>query len=118
MSLRILHLDDDPQDSKLVQSLLQAAGIDCHFVSVATEPEFVAALERKSVDLTLSDSTLPGFQGHAALSIAVKKCPAAPFIFVSGTIGEDVAIESLKSGATDYVLKQKMSRLVPAVHGP
>ena len=77
--------------------------------------DFVAALEHGGIDLILSDCTLPAFDGMSALKIAHAKWPAIPFIFVSGTLGEERAIDSLKSGATDYVLKERLSRLVPAV---
>ena len=78
--------------------------------------DFVAALERGGVDLILSDFSLPAFDGLSALEIARARCPDIPFILVSGTLGEERAIDSLKSGATDYVLKQRLARLVPAVH--
>ena len=77
--------------------------------------DFVAALEQGGVDLILSDYSLPGFDGMSALKIARAKWPAIPSILVSGTLGEELAIDSLKSGATDYVLKERLSRLVPAV---
>ena len=67
-------------------------------------------------DLILTDYTLPSFDGLSALKIALEKCPDVPFIFVSGTLGEEVAIEALKIGATDYILKQRLSRIVPSVH--
>ncbi|MEY2429702.1 MAG: hypothetical protein QOJ40_2587, partial [Verrucomicrobiota bacterium] len=73
-------------------------------------------LEAHPPALILSDYSLPGFNGHAALDIAQEKCPETPFIFVTGTMGEEVAIETLKSGATDYVLKTRLARLIPAVH--
>lgn len=113
--IRILHLEDDTQDTELVQAMLRAEGIASNCTRVETEDQFVGALESAQFDLILADYTLPRFHGRSALSIATENCPTVPFIFVSGTIGEEVAIESLKSGATDYVLKQQMSRLVPAV---
>src|SRR5215471_12149123 len=82
---------------------------------VATSAAFLAALRDFNPDLILADYSLPSFDGVAALSIAKEERPEAPFIFVSGAIGEELAIESLKKGATDYVLKQRLSRLVPAV---
>ena len=75
----------------------------------------MAALERGGIDLILSDCALPDFDGMAALKIARANWPAIPLIFVSGTLGEERAIDSLKSGATDYVLKERLARLVPAV---
>lgn len=113
--LRILHLEDDPNDAALVQSALQAEGIACAITCVERHDEFVAALERGGIDLILSDYTLPGFDGMSALQIAQVKWPAIPLIFVSGTLGEERAIDTLKNGATDYVLKDRLARLVPAV---
>lgn len=113
--LRILHLEDDPHDAALVQSLLEADGIVCSTARVQSRADFVAALERGEVELVISDFSLPMFDGLAALEITRAKRPDLPFILVSGTLGEELAIESLKSGATDYVLKSRLSRLVPAV---
>src|SRR5206468_1095196 len=78
--------------------------------------DFIRELEKNPPDLILSDYALPGFDGYAALDIAKRKAPNTPFIFVTGTLGEEVAIETLKKGATDYVLKHRLSRLVPSVH--
>ncbi|HEY3863194.1 MAG TPA: response regulator [Verrucomicrobiae bacterium] len=114
-SLRILHLEDDPGDAALVQSVLEAEGLGCAAAVAGTRDEFAAALERGGFDLILSDFSLPGFDGMAALKIARASCPSVPFIFVSGTLGEERAIESLKSGAADYVLKDRLGRLAPAV---
>jgi len=113
--LYILHLEDDPDDAALVQSTLEAKGIACVTSRVQTHDDFVAALEHGGVDLILSDCTLPAFDGMSALEIVHAKWPAIPLIFVSGTLGEERAIDSLKSGATDYVLKERLARLVPAV---
>jgi PAS domain S-box-containing protein len=113
--LHILHLEDDPNDAALVQSTLEAGGITCATTCVQNRDDFVAALERGNIDLILSDCTLPDFDGMSALKIAHAKWPAIPLIFVSGTLGEEKAIDSLKSGATDYVLKERLARLVPAV---
>ena len=114
--LHILHLEDDPNDAVLVQSILKAAGYACSITRVQTRDDFVAALERGGIDLILSDFSLPAFDGRSALEIARVNYPAIPLIFVSGTLGEERAIDSLKNGATDYVLKERLSRLVPAVH--
>jgi len=113
--IRILHLEDDPDDAALVQSMLEAGGITVATTRVQNQEDFVAALEKGGFDLILSDCTLPAFDGMTALHIAHAKWPAIPLIFVSGTLGEERAIDSLKSGATDYVLKSRLSRLVPAV---
>ena len=114
--LHILHLEDDPTDAALVQSTLKAGGVTCATTRVQNRADFVAALERDGIDLILSDFSLPAFDGFASLKIARARCPDIPFILVSGTLGEELAIDSLKRGATDYVLKERLSRLVPAVH--
>jgi two-component system, cell cycle sensor histidine kinase and response regulator CckA len=113
--LRILHLEDDPNDVALVQSTLKDAGIACATTCVQNHDDFVAALERGGIDLILSDFALPHFDGVSAVKIVRTKWPAIPLILVSGVLGEEQAIDSLKSGATDYVLKQRLTRLVPAV---
>jgi two-component system cell cycle sensor histidine kinase/response regulator CckA len=114
--LHILHLEDDPNDAALVQSTLEAGDIACATTCVQSRDDFVAALEHGGVDLILSDFSMPSFDGMSALKIAHAKWPAIPFILVSGTLGEERAIDSLKNGATDYVLKGRLSRLIPAVH--
>src|SRR5208337_1885356 len=113
--LRVLHLEDDVRDTELVHASLEAEGISIELTRVETEPDFVAALNRGSCDLILADYTLPSFDGLSALRIAQRQLPDVPFIFVSGTLGEDVAVEALKTGATDCVLKTRLSRLAPAV---
>lgn len=113
-TLRILNLEDNPMDAELNQAMLLARWPHSEFHRVLNRKDFVAALER-GVDLILCDFTMPGFNGREALTIAREKSPHVPFIFVSGTIGEDTAIEVLKSGATDYVLKHRLMRLIPAV---
>ncbi len=114
--LRILHLEDDLDYPDLVRSLLEAEGVPAVLVPVANGPEFEAALEREPFDVILADYSLTeGYDGIQALRRAQDKCRDTPFLIVSGTIGEQAAIESLKSGATDYVLKQWPERLVPAV---
>jgi two-component system cell cycle sensor histidine kinase/response regulator CckA len=113
--LHILHLEDDQNDADLVVSTLQAEGIACQAKRVETRADFAAALEHGGFDVIFSDFALPAFDGMSALEMARKQCPDAPFILISGTLGEDLAIESLKNGATDYVLKERLSRLSPAV---
>src|SRR6185369_7087244 len=113
--LRILHLEDNPLDSELVQETLATDGNSYEVIRVETEAEFLSALQQGGIDLILADYKLPSFDGLSALKIAQRQSPHVPFIFVSGTLGEDVAIESLKIGATDYVLKTRLSRLVPSV---
>src|SRR6478736_8996203 len=113
--LHILHLEDSPNDAELVQSTLEAEGIFCELTRAEDCAGFMAALEKGGIDLIISDYTLPAFNGMAALAIARAKWPDLPFILVSGTLGEERAVESLKGGATDYVLKEHLFRLGPAV---
>ncbi len=113
--LRILMLEDSPMDAELILSALADDGIDYEAVRVETRAEFLAAVESEPYDLVLSDCSLPSFDGVSALKISRSRRPEVPFIFVSGTMGEELAIETLKSGATDYVLKHRLGRLVPAV---
>ena len=114
--LRILHLEDDPNDAELIRTTLVAEGIDCDVLYVSTRTEFIAALEKNVFELILADYSLPQFDGLSALTIAQEKRPDVPFILVSGAIGEELAVEILKKGATDYVFKNNLSRLVPAVN--
>jgi two-component system cell cycle sensor histidine kinase/response regulator CckA len=114
-NLNILHVEDCAEDSELVKHLLRDGGFDCNIQRIETRGELLDALEKTEYDLILSDCTLPQFHGLQALQLAHAMKPETPFIFVSGTIGEEIAIESLHDGATDYVLKQRLTRLVPAV---
>lgn len=114
-SLRILNLEDNANDAELNNAMLSARWPECQFVRVETRDEFIAALENGGFDIILTDYTMPGFDGGQALTLARARRPEIPFLFVSGTIGEDTAIEALKNGATDYVLKHRLLRLIPAV---
>ena len=113
--LHILHLEDDPNDAALVQATLEAEGITCATTRAQNQDDFVAALKRDDLDLVIADFALPKFDGMSALKTVRATWPDLPFILVSGKVGEEFAIESLKAGATDYVLKRRLSRLVPAV---
>ena len=113
--VRILHLEDDADDRFLIARTLKAEGLVCEFVEARSRPEFEEALQRHHYDLILSDYTLPGYSGMLALQAAQEKHPLTPFIFLSGTIGEEAAVESLQRGAVDYLLKDNPRRLVPAV---
>lgn len=114
--LRILLLEDSAPHAELVEHHLQASGLKFHLVRVETEAGYLEQLERLQPELILSDYALPSFDGYRALDIAKERVPHVPFIFVTGTMGEEVAIETLKNGATDYVLKARLARLGPAVH--
>jgi PAS domain S-box-containing protein len=112
---RLLYLEDDLADVQLLLDALQTDGLACDITRVDTEHGFLAALQQDGFDLILADYTLPSFDGLSALRMAQQQKSDLPFIFVSGTMGEEVAIEALKTGATDYVLKTRLSRLAPAV---
>jgi signal transduction histidine kinase len=114
-SLRILLLEDDPSDAELVQATLEADQLVCDVNVIKTRAEFLTGLESQQIDLVLADYKLPSFDGLSALKLLLSIRPDLPFIFVSGTFGEESAIEALKIGATDYVLKTRLSKLVPAV---
>jgi len=114
-NLRILYLEDDPKDAELVQASLEAEGMVCELTRADTQAGFLAFLQQGGFDLILADYTLPLFDGISALRIAQENCPEVPFIFVSGTMGEELAIEALKQGATDYVFKTRLSRIAPSV---
>jgi PAS domain S-box-containing protein len=112
---RILHLEDNATDAELIQATLEVEGVQVEVTRVEAKEDFVGALKQGRFDLILADYTLPSFDGLSALRIAQQYARDVPFVFVSGTLGEDIAIEALKTGATDYVLKTRMARLGPAV---
>lgn len=113
--LRLLQLEDNPVDAELIAATLSEGGIPCRSQVVDTRQAFVAALKAGRVDLILADYSIPSFDGMTALTLARQHCPGVPFLFVSATIGEELAIDALHHGATDYVLKQGLGRLVPSV---
>jgi signal transduction histidine kinase/CheY-like chemotaxis protein len=113
--LQLLAVEDSETDAQIAARHLAKAGLDCVIHRVQTERDFISALHEIQPDLILSDFSLPQFDGLRALAIAVARAPQTPFIFVSGTIGEERAIEALRGGATDYVLKTNLSRLSSAV---
>jgi two-component system cell cycle sensor histidine kinase/response regulator CckA len=115
LPLHILHLEDNEADRELVRRALAGEEFACEFSYAANQAEFAAALAAEKFDLILSDFTMPGYDGGAALALAQEQCPEVPYLFVSGTIGEEQAIASLRSGATDYVLKARLELLRPAV---
>lgn len=113
--LSILHVEDNITDSDYIAAVLSEAGVVCEITRVDTKNEFLQLIGTKKFDLILSDYKLPSFNGIQALKIVKEKIPETPFILLSGTIGEEFAIESLLNGATDYVLKDNIKRLVPAI---
>lgn len=114
-SLRVLILEDVPTDAELMKYELTEAGVSYTARCVSAKGPYLKALEEGCPDVILSDYLLPSFDGLSALKLAHEHCPEVPFIFVSGALGEELAIELLKQGATDYVLKNRLSRLGPAV---
>jgi diguanylate cyclase (GGDEF)-like protein/PAS domain S-box-containing protein len=113
--LKILMLEDEPADAELAVQALREAGIVFSSHRVDTRDSFVAALEAFRPDIVLADYRLPGFGGLEALAIASEQAPDVPFVFVSGTMGEEFAIETLRHGASDYVIKNRLGKLAPAV---
>lgn len=116
MEIRILLIEDFLADAVLIQDELRAGGVAFRITRVENRESFLHELQEHPPDLILSDHGLPKFDGFTALALAREKCPDIPFIFVTGAWGEDVAIQTFRSGATDYVLKRRLSRdLVPVV---
>lgn len=113
--LQLLMIEDDETDAFLETRELQRAGFVLAPTRVDNETDLRAALVKQSWDLVLCDFTLPGFSGAEALRIAKEFAPDTPFIFVSGTIGEAAIVEAMRSGAQDYVMKDRLNRLAPAV---
>ncbi|MFZ2643809.1 MAG: PAS domain S-box protein [Verrucomicrobiia bacterium] len=113
--IQILHLEDRATEAELVVRELKREGIAFDMKRVWTEADFTAGLKSPALDLILADYALPTYDGLSALKLAHKERPEVPFVLVSGTLGEEIAIEALRDGATDYVLKQRLNRLGPAV---
>ncbi len=113
--MRILYLEDNPKDAELVEAILEGEGITCDLARVDNGDDFSSKLQQQNFDLILAEFTLPSFDGISALKHAQEVCPETPFIFVSGTLNEEMAIEALELGATDYVFKSRLSRIGPSV---
>jgi PAS domain S-box-containing protein len=109
-------VEDEAHDATLVEHTLRQGGFDFCFKRVDTEHDFLREIERFHPSVILSDHGLPAFDGFSALFLAQKKAPDVPFIFVTGSLGEEMTIKALKSGATDFVLKHRLATLPPAVH--
>ena len=113
--LFIVHVEDDPADAQMIEELLFRGGLPAEITRVQTREGFLTCLERRPLDLILCDYQLPQFHGLSALELARERRPDVPFIFVSGVLGDDLAADSLRQGAADYLLKDRLARLVPAV---
>ncbi|HJQ63741.1 MAG TPA: response regulator, partial [Burkholderiales bacterium] len=113
--LKILLIEDSETDAELILHELGRSGVECVGCTVKTRAEMIRQLTSFEPDIILADYSLPQFDGVSALAVARMRNPATPFIFVSGTIGEEKAIETLEQGATDYILKTNLQRLAPAV---
>jgi len=113
-SLNILIVDDSPVDAELLVEVLRAGGFVFEWTRVETEPDFLAALEKRP-DIVLSDFSMPSFNGLRAAELMRKSGFEIPFILLSGTMGEELAVEAMKHGASDYLLKNRVDRLGPAV---
>ena len=110
-AIRILHLEDSDLDAELVEAALDGMGRPYVIDRVMDRPDFAAAALPGRHDLILADFVLPTFDGISALAVAREQCPDTPFVFVSGTLGEETAVEALKNGAVDYITKQRLERL-------
>jgi len=109
-------IEDEARDAELAQHTLRQGGFEFSFKRVDTEEGFLREIDEFKPSVILSDHGLPAFDGFSALTLAQQKCPDVPFIFVTGSLGEEMAIKALKSGATDFVLKHHLSTLPPALH--
>jgi PAS domain S-box-containing protein len=115
-TINVLHLEDSDLDAEFVKDRLLKSGLDVAVDRVSDRQTFVHRLKEREYDLILSDYQVPTFEGLAALELALKYQPETPFLFVSGAMGEELAVETLKRGATDYVLKDRLTRLPAAVN--
>ena len=113
--IKILHLEDSLRDSELIRSLIESGELEYEYFLADNEKDYINILETENADIILSDYNLPDYNGNEALKVAREKYSQMPFIFVSGAMGEDAAINAMLNGATDYVLKSKLERLVPAI---
>src|SRR4051812_8240848 len=109
-------IEDEARDAELAEHTLRHGGFDFSFKRVDTENDFLREIDEFRPSVILSDHGLPAFDGFSALHLAQEKCPDVPFIFVTGSLGEEMAIKALKSGATDFVLKHHLTTLPPALH--
>ncbi len=113
--ISVLHLEDTLEDSDLIRMTLKKEGWQIDYKRVDNEKHFLDALSQLDFDIILADYHLPGYNGIEALQVCSERYPEVPFIIVSGTLGEEIAVEMLKYGATDYLLKENLQRLCPAI---
>jgi len=112
---KILHLEDSVNDAELIRAIIENGEIEQEYILTDSKKKFINILEKQNIDIILCDYSLPDVDGNEALKYVRENHSKIPFIFVSGSIGEDKAIESMLNGATDYVLKDKLERLIPAI---
>lgn len=115
LKIKILLLEDEVDDAELIQDTLATGRIDAAVTHVRSEPTYREALEKGSFDVILADYALPRFDGIAAIELAQRLRPAVPVVIISGAIGEELAVEMLRIGASDYVLKSRPERLIPVI---
>ncbi|HEY3760223.1 MAG TPA: response regulator [Verrucomicrobiae bacterium] len=113
--VHILHLEDDENDRILVREMAAANDLEAEWFAVQTRADLESALRQRKFDVIVSDYSMPSFNGLSGLMIAREMAPETPFLFFSGTIGEESAVESLRNGAVDYVIKSRPQRLIPAI---
>lgn len=113
--VRILHLEDSAADAALIMDMLDDRDLPCAITHALQRSDFENAIEREHFDIILVDNHLPGYSGFAALEFAKKHQPQVPVIILSGTLDDEQAVQCLKQGATDYVLKERLARLIPAI---
>ena len=113
--VRILHLEDDPADARLIREQLIRSDLDVSINVAGTREAFEAAVAQGGFDLVLSDYHVPRFNGLEALELVRRAAPKIPFILITGALGDERAVELLRSGATDFVLKDRLARLAPAI---
>ena len=114
-NLQILHFEDDDLDAQIIKNILKEEGIECSITRASCKKEYFSKIHQNDYDIILADNSLPDYDGISALKYAREHKPKIPFIFVSGTIGEERAVEALRYGAKDYVLKQHLNKLAPAI---
>jgi serine phosphatase RsbU (regulator of sigma subunit) len=114
--LRVLSLEDSVIDAEVILRVLQEDGMALVWTRVENRDDYVRAIHEFHPDLILADYKLPSFDGAQALEMAKTLCPDVPVIVISGAVGEETAVELIKNGATDFIIKDRLGRLVPAVH--